>query len=79
LKKDNNTRKNKEVNSKRAKSGSTGQRETKEVLAELVERLREKLNPKVALAPPPDESPRGGLKPNLDRFNRRSGSGRPME
>jgi hypothetical protein len=68
LKKDNNTGKNKEVNSKRANSGSTGQRETKEVLAELVGRLREKLNPKVASVSPTEERPRGGLKPNLDRL-----------
>jgi hypothetical protein len=37
------------------------------VLAELV-RLREKLNPKVASVPAPEESRRGGLRPNLDRL-----------
>ena len=36
MKKDNNSGKNREWNSKRAKSGSTAQRETKKVLAEVV-------------------------------------------
>ena len=68
MKQDNKFGKKSELNSKRAKSGSTGQRETKEVLAELVGRLREKLNPKVASVGPAEERPRGGLKPNLDRL-----------
>jgi hypothetical protein len=68
LKKDNKFGKKSELNSKRAKSGRTGQRETKEVVAELVGRLREKLNPQVASVGPPEERPRGGLNPNLDRL-----------
>ncbi len=70
MKKDNNSRKKSELNSKRAKSGSTEHRGTKEVLAELVGRLREKLNPKVASADPRQEGPRdrGSLRPNLDRL-----------
>lgn len=68
MKKDNNSGKNRECKSKRAKSGNTGQRETKEVLAELVGRLREKLNPKVAAVDPPEGRPRDGLRPNLDRL-----------
>jgi len=70
LKKDNKSREKSELNSKRAKSRSTRHRETKEVLAELVGRLREKLNPKVASAGPGQESPRdrGSLRPNLDRL-----------
>jgi len=48
LKKGSNSGKHREWNSKRAKSGSSGEREAKEVLAELVGKLREKLTPKVA-------------------------------
>jgi transposase len=68
LKKDNNSGKNRELKSKSAKSGSTGQRETKEVLAELVKRLREKLNPKVAAVGLAKDRPKNGLRPNLDRL-----------
>src|SRR5215468_8831015 len=46
-----------ELRTKPAKSGNTGQRGTKKVLAELVGRLRQKLNPKVALVSPSDRSP----------------------
>lgn len=70
MKKDNKIGKKSELSAKPAKSGSTGQRETKEVLAELVGRLREKLNPKAKLAwvGPAEKRSRGGLKPNLDRL-----------
>jgi transposase len=68
LKKDNNSGKNRELKPKSAKSGSTGQRETKEVLAELVKRLREKLNPKVAAVGLAKDRPQNGLRPNLDRL-----------
>jgi len=68
LKKDNNSGKNREMNSKQAKSGGKTQRETKEVLAEVVGRLREKLNAKVASVVPAEERRRDGLKPNLDRL-----------
>jgi transposase len=68
LKKDNNSGKNREWNSKRAKSGSTAQRETKEVLAEVVGRLREKLNPTMGWVGSGKERPRRGLRPNLDRL-----------
>ena len=67
MKKDNKFGKKSELSARPAKSRTTGQGETKQVLAELVGRLREKLNPKVASARLPDESPRG-LKPNLDRL-----------
>jgi transposase len=68
LKKDNKIGKKSELGTKPAKSGNTGQRETKEVLAELVGRLREKLNPKAKAASigPAEEHRRGDLKPNLD-------------
>ena len=56
-----------ELSAKRAKARNTGQRDSKEVLAELVGRLREKLNPKVSVSPS-EEHRRGGLKPNLDRL-----------
>jgi transposase len=68
LKKDNKIGKESELGTKAAKSGNTGQRETKEVLAELVGRLREKLNPKVASVSPSEEQRRGDVKPNLDRL-----------
>jgi transposase len=68
LKKDNKFGKKSELSAKPAKSRNTGQRETKEVLAELVGRLREKLNSKVASVSPSEERPRGGLKPNRDRL-----------
>ena len=68
MKKNNKFGKKSELRTRPAKSGNTGQRETKEVLAELVGRLKEKLNPKVASVSPTEEHPRGGLKPNLDRL-----------
>ena len=68
MKKDNKIGKESELGTKAAKSGNTGQRETKEVLAELVGRLREKLNPKVASVSPSEEQRRGDVKPNLDRL-----------
>jgi len=55
LKKDNKFGKKSELSAKPAKSRNAGQRETKEVLAELVGRLKEKLNPKVASVNPSEE------------------------
>jgi hypothetical protein len=66
LKKDSNSGKNREWNSKRAKSESSGEREAKEVLAERVGKRREKLNPKVASVLPAEQDRRDGWKPNLD-------------
>jgi transposase len=66
LNKDNNSGKNMKRNSKPGQSGSAAQREPKEVLAELVEKLRKKLNPKVVGIGPATERPQCGLKPNLD-------------
>jgi transposase len=66
LSKDNNSGTNKKRNSKPGQCGSTGQRETKEVLAELVEKLRKKLNPKVRAVGPGTGRLQCGLKPNLD-------------
>ena len=69
MKKHNNSRKNSELTSKRAKSRGPVQRDTKEVLAELVGKLKDKLDPKrVAATSARDEHPRGGLRPNLDRL-----------
>ena len=68
MKKDSNSGKQSEATAKRAKSGGSGQREAKEVLAELVGKLREKLNPKVASMVPAEEGRRNALKPNLDRL-----------
>jgi len=41
-------------------------RDTKEVLAELVGKLKEKLDPKAVAPSAGKENPRGGLRPNLD-------------
>jgi transposase len=68
LKKDSNSGKKSEPTAKRAKSASTAHRDTKEVLAELVGRLRKKLNQKVAAADPAEVQGRDGLRPNLDRL-----------
>src|SRR5580704_4110153 len=51
----------------------------KEVLAELVENLRGKLEPKTTPASRGDAGQRTELSPNLDRLTVGSGSGRPME
>ena len=69
MKKHNNSRKKSEQPSKRAKSRGPVQRDTKEVLAELVGKLKEKLDPKkVAARSAGEEHPRGELRPNLDRL-----------
>jgi hypothetical protein len=68
LKKHNNSAKKNEQPSKRAKSQGPVQRDTKEVLAELVGKLKEKLDPKVVAASAGEEHRRGGLRPNLDRL-----------
>jgi hypothetical protein len=69
LKKHNNSRKKSEQPSKRAKSRGPVQRDTKEVLAELVGKLKEKLDPKkVPARSAREEHPRGVLRPNLDRL-----------
>jgi hypothetical protein len=68
VKKHNNSRKKSEPISKRAKSRGPVQQDTKEVLAELVGKLREKLNPQMVAASAGEEYRRGGLGPNLDRL-----------
>jgi len=68
LKKHNNSAKKSEPTSKRAKSRGPVQRDTKEVLAELVGELREKLDPKVGAASAGEKNQRGELRPNLDRL-----------
>jgi transposase len=69
LKKHNNSGKKSEPTSKPAKSRGPVQRDTKEVLAELVGKLKEKLDPKkVAATSAGEEHPRGELRPNLDRL-----------
>jgi transposase len=69
LKKHNNSRKKSEPTSKWAKSRGPMQRDTKEVLAELVGKLKEKLDPKkVAATSAEEEHQRGELRPNLDRL-----------
>jgi hypothetical protein len=69
LKKHNNSGKKSELTSKRAKPRGPMQRDTKEVLAELVGKLKEKLDPKKPAATSAGEKhKRGELRPNLDRL-----------
>src|SRR5246500_4729260 len=57
-----------EQKAKRAKAGRPVQREPKEVLAELVEKLQGKLEVKARSAGPAEAGPRAELGPNLDRL-----------
>ena len=76
----NNSRKNSELTSKRAKSRGPVQRDTKEVLAELVGKLQEKLDrKKVAARSAGEEHPSGELRPNLDRLTVGVDLGGPRE
>ena len=64
----NNSAKKSEPTSKRAKSRGPVQRDTKEVLAELVGKLRKKLDPKVVVARTGEKHHGRDLRPNLDRL-----------
>ena len=68
MKKHNNSGKKSEPTSKRTKSRGPVQRDTKEVLAELVGKLKEKLDSKKVAASAGEEDQRGELRPNLDRL-----------
>src|SRR6202166_4636822 len=68
VKKHNNSAMKREPTSKRAKSRGPVQRDTKEVLAELVETLRKKLDPKLEAGSTGEEDRRGEVRPNLDRL-----------
>jgi len=68
VKKHNNSAMKREPRSKRTKSRGPAQRDTKEVLAELVETLRKKLDPKVEAGSTGEEDRRGKFRPNLDRL-----------
>ena len=69
MKKHSNSGKKSEPTTKRAKSRGPVQRDTKEVLAELVGKLKEKLDPKkMAATSAGEQHQRGGLRPNLDRL-----------
>jgi transposase len=68
LKKHNNSGKKSEPTSKRAKSRGLVQLDPKEVLAELLEKLREKLDSRAVAASAGEEHPRGELRPNFDRL-----------
>ena len=69
MKKHNNSGKKSEPTSKRTKSRGPVQRDTKEVLAELVGKLKEKLDPtKVAATSAGEKLQSGELRPNLDRL-----------
>jgi transposase len=68
LKKNSKSPTKKEPTSKRARLQRPVQRETKEVLAELVEKLRGKLERKATPASPGEAGQRPELRPNLDRL-----------
>src|ERR1700720_2135930 len=69
LNKHNNSGKKSEPTTKRAKPRDPMRRDTKEVLAELVGKLKEKLDPKKPAATSVGKKPkRGELRPNLDRL-----------
>jgi hypothetical protein len=68
LNKHNNSGKKSEPTSKRTKSPGPVRRDTKEVLAELVAKLKEKLDSKKVAATSGEEDERGELRPNLDRL-----------
>ena len=68
MKKNSKSPMNKEQKAKRAKSQRPVQREPKQVLAELLEKLSGKLEVRAASASPAETGPRGELSPNLDRL-----------
>jgi transposase len=68
LKKNTNSPLKKKQRAKRTKAQRPVQREAKEVLAELVEKLRGKLELKPTSASQAEAGPRGELSPNLDRL-----------
>ena len=68
MKKNNNSSTKSEPCRKQPKSRVSVPRDSKEVMAELLEKLTEKLNPKAISASAGKEKQRGGLRPNLDRL-----------
>jgi len=68
MKKHNNSAKKGEWTPVQVKPRGPERRETKEVLAELVEKLKERLGPSAVQAIAGREHSRGGLRPNLDRL-----------
>ena len=68
MKKHSNSPRKSEPTSKRAKSRGPAQLDPEEVLAELVRKLREKLDPKGVAASTREEHQGRGLRPNLDRL-----------
>ena len=68
MKKNNNSSTKSEPCRKQPKSRVTVQQDTKEVMAELLGKLAEKLDPKAISASAGKEKQRGGLHPNLDRL-----------
>ena len=66
--KKNSTPMKKEQKAQRAKAQRPVQREPKEVVAELVEKLRGKLELKAMAVSPAETGPRSELSPNLDRL-----------
>jgi hypothetical protein len=79
LKKNSKSAMKKEQKAKRAKARRPVQREAKEVLAELVEKLQGKPELKATSASAAEAGPRAELGPNLDRLTVGSGFRRPKE
>ena len=68
MKKDNSPPMKSEQRSKETKSRVSVQRDAKEVMAELLGKLTEKLDPKTISASAGKDHQRGGVRPNLDRL-----------
>ena len=68
MKKNSKSAMKKEQKAKRAKAQRPVQREPKQVLAELLEKLSGKLELKATSASPAEAGPRGELSPNVDRL-----------
>ena len=79
MKKNSKSPTKKEQTSKRTRSQRPVQRETKEVLAELVEKLRGRLELTATPASLGEAGQRPELRPNLDRLTVGVDLGRPME
>ena len=68
MKRNNNSPMKSEQRSKQIKPRVSEQRDAKEVMAELLVKLTENLDPKATSASAGKEQQRGGLRPNLDRL-----------
>src|SRR5665213_975153 len=79
MKKDSNSLKQSEAQSKRRKSGVVVERKPQDVMAELVARLAEQLDVTIVPAVEETKGDRDRLRPNLDRLTVGGGSGGSVE